>query len=199
MCKNDIPDERLRVFISSAQSNEGGFAWSEVRRRIKDYLKECPYINPFIIEDVASCTQSGQYYQRQLLRADIVVLLVKGEVRNGTATEYALATKHKKPMLIYFLDDGSMKELSAVTLKKDVQDNDYCTYCSMPNFDDIEKIVRKNVIESVICYFQDMPYHGKWVDTNTEAISLSNENEVQEAKHSVPTKKIGRASCRERV
>lgn len=188
MCKNDIPDERLRVFISSAQSNEGGFAWSEVRRRIKDYLKECPYINPFIIEDVASCTQSGQYYQRQLLRADIVVLLVKGEVRNGTATEYALATKHKKPMLIYFLDDGSMKELSAVTLKKDVQDNDYCTYCSMPNFDDIEKIVRKNVIESVICYFQDMPYHGKWVDTNTEAISLSNENEVQEAKHSVPTK-----------
>ena len=30
----EVPDERLRVFISSAQSNEGGFAWSEVRRRI---------------------------------------------------------------------------------------------------------------------------------------------------------------------
>ena len=38
----EVPDERLRVFISSAQSNEGGFAWSAVRRRIKDYLKECP-------------------------------------------------------------------------------------------------------------------------------------------------------------
>lgn len=186
MCKNDIPDERLRVFISSAQSNEGGFAWSEVRRRIKDYLKECPYINPFIIEDVASPTQSGQYYQRQLLHADIVVLLVKGEVRNGTATEYALATQYKKPMLIYFLDDGSIKELSAVTLKKDVQDNDYCTYRSMPNFDNIEKVVQKNVIESVICYFQDMPYHGEYVGTGTEATSLP--NEAQEAKHSVPTK-----------
>ena len=118
----DIPDERLRVFISSAQSNEGGFAWSDVRRRIKDYLEECSYLNPFIIEDGASPMKSGQYYQMQLLRADIVVLLVKGEVRNGTATEYALAKKHKKPMLIYFLDDEQIKELSAVKLKKDVQD-----------------------------------------------------------------------------
>ncbi len=34
--------------------------------------------------------------------ADIVVLLVRGEVRNGTATSATLAIKHKKPMLIYF-------------------------------------------------------------------------------------------------
>ena len=63
----EIPDERLRVFISSAQSNEGGFAWSEVRRRIKDHLKECPYLNPFIIEDDASPMQSEQRYQSQLV------------------------------------------------------------------------------------------------------------------------------------
>ena len=50
MRKNDFPnDEQLRVFISSAQSNEGGLAWGEVRCKIKDYLKECPYLNPFII------------------------------------------------------------------------------------------------------------------------------------------------------
>ena len=42
MRKNDFPnDEQLRVFISSAQSNEGGLAWGEVRCKIKDYLKEC--------------------------------------------------------------------------------------------------------------------------------------------------------------
>lgn len=186
MCKTDIPDERLRVFISSAQSNEGGFAWSEVRRRIKGYLKECPYLNPFIIEDDASPVKSSQRYQRQLMRADMVVLLVKGEVRNGTATEYALAKTNKKPMLIYFLDDGSFQELSAIALKKDVQDNDYCTYCSLPNFDNIEKIVRKNVIESVIRHFQDMAYHGEYVETCTETMSLP--NKVEEAKHSVPTK-----------
>lgn len=45
---------------------------------------------------------SSQFYQMQLIRADIVVLLVRGEVRNGTATEYALAIKHKKPMVNLF-------------------------------------------------------------------------------------------------
>lgn len=182
----EIPDERLRVFISSAQSNEGGFAWSAVRRKIKDYLKECPYLNPFIIEDDASPMQSEQRYQRQLLRADIVVLLVKGEVRKGTATEYALATKYKKPLLIYFLDDGSMPELSAVELKKNVQMTDYCTYRSMPSFDGIEKAVRKNVIESVICYFQDRTLHNAEKNPDTDTMVLT--NEAQQTKHSIPTK-----------
>lgn len=186
MYEIDIPDERLRVFISSAQSNEGEFSWSEVRRRIKDYLKECPYLNPFIMEDVASPTQSEQHYQRQLRRADIVVLLVKGEVRTGTATEYALATKYKKPMLVYFLNDGSIKELSAISLQKNIEDNDYCTYCSMPTFDDIEKVVRKDIIESVICYFQDVSSHSKPMRASTETVSLP--SETQEIKHSVPTK-----------
>ncbi len=183
---NEIPDERLRIFISSAQSNEGIFAWSEVRRRIKDYLKECPFFNPFIIEDVASPVKSEQFYQMQLLRADLVVLLVKGEVRKGTATEYALATTHKKPILIYFLDDGSMQELSAVALKKDVQAKDYCTYHSTPNFDDIEKVVRKHVIETLICSFQFKAMEDKLMDTGSELMTLP--NETQPSEHSVPTK-----------
>ena len=182
----ELPDERLRIFISSAQSNEGGFAWGTVRRRIKDYLKECPYLNPFIIEDDASPMQSEQRYQRQLLRADIVVLLVKGEVRNGTATEYALATQNKKPLLIYFLEDGSMPELSVVKLKKNVQMTDYCTYCSMSSFEGIEKVVRKDVIESVICYFQDRTLNYSGTNLDTDIMSLS--NEVQQTKHSIPTK-----------
>ncbi len=187
MCNHEIPDERLRVFISSAQSNEGGFAWLNVRRKIKDYLKECPYLNPFIIEEGASPVKSGQYYQIQLLRADIVVLLVKGEVRNGTATEYALAKKHKKPMLIYFLDDEQIKELSAIRLKKDVQDNDYCTYCSLTNFDDVEKRVRKDVIESVIRYFQYSQLNSGYSEEDiTDTTSVS--NDTQDFKHSIPTK-----------
>ena len=40
-CINVIPSERLRVFISSAQNNENGTAWSDVRRRIKASLQQC--------------------------------------------------------------------------------------------------------------------------------------------------------------
>lgn len=187
MRKNDFPnDEQLRVFISSAQSNEGGLAWGEVRCKIKDYLKECPYLNPFIIEDYASIMPSSQFYQMQLIRADIVVLLVRGEVRNGTATEYALAIKHKKPMLIYFLEDNSMPELSAVSLKNNVKENDYCTYRLMSDFDNIEKVVRKDIIENVIRYFQNMNLKGNDQESDTETMFLS--NIAQQSKNSIPTK-----------
>ena len=67
-----VPTERLRVFISSAQSAEGGFAWSDVRQRVKKHLEECLYLNPFIIEEVTSTTPSNQFYQQQLLRLTLL-------------------------------------------------------------------------------------------------------------------------------
>lgn len=129
-----IPEERLRVFISSAQSNENGFAWGDVRRRIKECLSVCPYLNPFIIEDNPSTTPSLQFFQSQLRKADLTVLLVKGEVRKGTAVEYAQATKWKKPLLIYFLKDDQ-PDLDVIKLKRELQTTDYCTYREVDNFD----------------------------------------------------------------
>ena len=47
------PATRLKVFISSAQRDENGFKWGEIRRQVKDCLGECPYIISFIIDTVA--------------------------------------------------------------------------------------------------------------------------------------------------
>lgn len=126
-CINVIPSERLRVFISSAQNNENGTAWSDVRRRIKASLQQCIYLNPFIIEDEASVMPSTQLYQRQVEKSDVVVLLVKGEVRYGTATEYSLSAMLKKPLLIYFIDDEN-PNLDVVKLKMEIETTDRCTY-----------------------------------------------------------------------
>ena len=171
-----LPSERLRVFISSAQSNEGGFAWSEVRRRIKDYLGQCIYLNPFIIEDIASSTPSTQLFQRQVERADVIVLLVKGEVRKGTATEYALASKLKKPLFVYFLEVDN-PSLDVTKLKKDIQTNDRCTYHPVSSFDNIEHCIRNEVIEDVIRTFQDKYYSSTVDDTNTGFLPPENISE----------------------
>ena len=37
-CVGNVLSERIKVFISSAQRNEKGFAWEETRRRIKEKL-----------------------------------------------------------------------------------------------------------------------------------------------------------------
>lgn len=182
----NIPAERLSVFISSSQNNEGVFAWGDVRRRIKNHLKKCIYLNPFIIEDEASVIQSSQFYQRQLLRADIVVLLVKGEIRKGTATEYALASTHKKPLLVYFLEDGSLSELSVINLKNELQTKDYCTYRAMKSFESIETEILNDVIKNVIRFFQDMPLYVSDLEQPTEQVLVGSEVDV--SKFSTPTK-----------
>lgn len=164
-CVDILPSERIRVFISSAQSNENGFAWSDVRRRIKDYLKSCVYLNPFIIEDEASATPSNQFFQRQVERADVIVLLVKGEVRTGTATEYALAAKLKKPLLVYFIDDDT-PNLEVVKLKKDIQAVDRCTYHQVSTFTNIETIIRSDLMNDIIRAFQDKYYISAFDNEN---------------------------------
>ena len=181
-----IPAERLRVFISSAQSDEGLFAWSDVRQRVKKHLEECIYLNPFIIEDVASTIPSNQFYQQQLLKSDIVVLLVKGEVRKGTATEYALASRYKKPLLVYFLEDGCVPSLSVVELKSDIQSTDYCTYRQVKNFDDIEIQIRNDVIQDVIRYYQSYSFQYAELGEISETILPVQVDSVDTP--SVPTK-----------
>ena len=42
---------------------------------------------------------------QQVIRSNIVVLLIKNELRFGTETEFITAEKYRKPMLVYFLGD----------------------------------------------------------------------------------------------
>lgn len=180
------PPIRLNVFISSAQRNENGFKWGEVRREVKNYLEECPYIVPFIIDVVASEISSTQLFQYEVLKADIVVMLIKGEVRPGTSTEFATATKNKKPLLVYFLKDDN-PSLEVEQLRKAVQVADYCTYRDIDDFDNIAQIVRNDIISNVIRYYQYDHFNKSGVDTATVELSAVVE-EPSLPKHSTPAK-----------
>lgn len=180
------PPIRLNVFISSAQRNENGFKWGEVRREVKNHLEECPYIVPFIIDVVASEISSTQLFQYEVLKADIVVMLIKGEVRPGTSTEFATATKNKKPLLVYFLKDDN-PSLEVEQLRKAVQVADYCTYRDIDDFDNIAQIVRNDIISNVIRYYQYDHFNKSEVDTTTVKLTAVVE-EASLPKCSIPTK-----------
>lgn len=185
-CNIQIPDERLRVFISSAQNEENGLKWTEIRRKIKNYLNECPYLNPFIIENFASHIQSNQFFQSQVERADLVVLMVKGELRNGTFIEYTLATKLKKPLMTYFIKDDSPSD-DVLKLKQSIQDTDYCTYRELDSIEDIEKCIRKDVIENTIrCYQQNTTEKTPSFDTEEKSVVVP--KVVEPSRISVPSK-----------
>lgn len=181
------PATRLNVFISSAQRDENGFKWGEVRRQVKEHLEECPYIIPFIIDVVASEISSTQLFQYEVLKADVVVMLIKGEVRPGTSTEFATATKHNKPLLVYFLKDEN-PSLEVTQLRKAVQAVDYCTYRDMDTFDNIAEIVRSDVIANVIRYYQYDHFTKNGIDTASVEVSAVTAESASSTKHGTPTK-----------
>ena len=145
--------EKLKIFISSAQNIENGLSWHEIRLRIKEHLKKEKILDPFIMEDVCSTIPSAQLYQVQVLNSDIVVLLVKGDVREGTRTEFALCAKHKIPLLVYFISDPSPSS-NVEKIKETIQEDDLCTYNSVSDLDGIEKRIKRDIFDDIVRYFK---------------------------------------------
>ena len=108
----------LRVFISSAQNNEGDFQWTNIRKTVQKKLNQCPYFESFIMEDIASYQKSSQVYQSELIKSDVVVLLLKEELRAGTEIEYSLARKYNIPLLAYFIGNTSEEKKKKKYSKK---------------------------------------------------------------------------------
>lgn len=122
--------------------------------QIKKKLMKCPFLNPFIIEEHASHKPSNQFYQREVARCNIYVLLVKGVVRPGTLKEYALAEYYKKPALIYFLDDAAPNS-KVRKLKDNLIRSDYCTFKGVSDFKSIDITVWQDIMENLVRDFLD--------------------------------------------
>jgi len=113
---NPVIDNKLKVFVSSAMGvkkktkSSDSFDWLEIRKAVKDALNQCPYIQAFTIESHASEIPSTEYMLYNVEKSDIVVLIVKDEVRPGTHKEYIYCQEHKKPLLGYFFTEKRLKK-----------------------------------------------------------------------------------------
>lgn len=151
------PRDQLKIFVSSAQRNEGDLEWEKVRERVVKNLRECPFLNPFIIEDSGSELPSTQKFLFEVEQSDLVVLLVKGIIREGTAREISSAMTRKKPMLVYFLEDEN-PSYTVEKLKQNLRENDYCTYKKINSIEKVEEQILQEVIENVLGYYKFKHY-----------------------------------------
>ena len=147
------PKNVLRVFVSSAQRNEGNFDWKEVRARIVEKIRTCPFLIPFIMEESGSELPSVQRFTYRVQQSDIVILLVKGDVRDGTAMEVSAAMAKKKPMLVFFLEDDN-PSYKVGQLKREIAGNDYCSYHKIDSLDHVEDQVFQDLVENIIEFYQ---------------------------------------------
>lgn len=188
-----IIEEKIKVFVSSAmgpESDEGSeddFLWLEFRKKVKEELNKCPYIQAFTIEDRASTMRSVSFMMSNVDFSDIVVLLIKNEFRDGTKEEYIHCRETNKPLLVFFFGDGNESE-KVKDLRKDIQKDDICLYRNMSDFINAEKIIANAVIQDVVFFYRDK--HRKApllhpIDIDGVPIKLSIENEPF-----VPTKNV---------
>ena len=150
---------RLKVFISSSMSEEqeqdqkGSFHWRNFRKKVKDELNSCPYINAFTIEDFASTMPSKSFMLKNVDASDIVVLLIKNEIRDGTRKEYERCIQNHKPLLVFFFEDKEESD-EVIKLRESIENKDYCNYIKIKDFLNAEKIIENAVIQDVIFYYQ---------------------------------------------
>ena len=89
--------DKISVFVSSSMRDEDGFSWSVLREEISELLRSSDLFQPFAIEEHASFLPSKQFYLANVQQCDVLVSLIRGELRPGTRDEIQCAINHNKP------------------------------------------------------------------------------------------------------
>ncbi|EGO6578287.1 hypothetical protein GZ782_002766, partial [Enterococcus faecalis] len=144
---------KLEVFISSAMGEESGTKWLEIRKSIKNTLCKCEFLSPFTIEDHANEIPSTQFFTWWIKRADVVVILVKNEIRPGTQQEIDIAIEKGIPILVYFCNTEEIAQ-SAKEFKNYMISKDKTTFKLLDSFIDIDKIVFNDIVNNLISYYK---------------------------------------------
>lgn len=171
-----IPSSRINAFISSAMKDEKDVNWLDIRKKVCNILKRCPYINPFTIEEHVSEIPSSNFFMFKVKQCDILILMIKEEIRAGVRQEIEVARKDGKAIILYFYKYADSKS-DAYKLKCELEDADYCTRKLIENFDNIEEIILNDLMCDIIDTYN---YHHFLTSQNqiysNSLISIPNAN-----------------------
>lgn len=78
---------------------------------IKTFLERMPLYEPFLIESGASPDNVIEKYIEEVKRSDIIILVLKKELREGVRKEFVAAKDYKKRIFAYLHSQNANKEL----------------------------------------------------------------------------------------
>lgn len=106
--------DKISVFISSSMRDEGDFSWSDFRKEISDLLWYSDLFHPFAIEEHVSPLPSEQFYLAKVQQCDVLVTLIREELRVGTESEIRFAIEQEKPLVLITIGDNQDKATEAL-------------------------------------------------------------------------------------
>lgn len=126
-----IDRDRIEVFVSSSMSDEGDFSWQQLRDELNRALLKSDIFKPFAIESHASIEPSSSYYLNRLVQSDIVIGIIRSELRPGTSKELYRAIQLRKPLSLVKLEGETSSDIES--LFRYVREMDACTYVELPS------------------------------------------------------------------
>ena len=126
-----IDRDRIDVFVSSSMSDEGDFSWQQLRDELNRALLKSDIFKPFAIESHASIEPSSSYYLNRLVQSDIVIGIIRSELRPGTSKELYRAIQLRKPLILVRLEGETSSDIES--LFRYVREMDACTYVELPS------------------------------------------------------------------
>lgn len=126
-----IDRDRIEVFVSSSMRDEGDFSWLQLRDELNRALLKSDIFKPFTIESHASIEPSSSYYLNRLVQSDIVIGIIRSELRPGTSKELYRAIQLRKPLILVKLEGETSSDIES--LFRYVREMDACTYVELPS------------------------------------------------------------------
>lgn len=126
-----IDRDRIEVFVSSSMSDEGDFSWQQLRDELNRALLKSDIFKPFAIESHASIEPSSSYYLNRLVQSDIVIGIIRSELRPGTSKELYRAIQLRKPLILVKLEGETSSDIES--LFRYVREMDACAYVELPS------------------------------------------------------------------
>lgn len=126
-----IDRDRIEVFVSSSMRDEGDFNWQQLRDELNRALLKSDIFKPFAIESHASIEPSSSYYLNRLVQSDIVIGIIRSELRPGTSKELYRAIQLRKPLILVKLEGETSSDIES--LFRYVREMDACTYVELPS------------------------------------------------------------------
>lgn len=169
-----IDRDRIEVFVSSSMQDEDTFCWRKLRDELNNALLKSDIFKPFAIEFHASTEPSSSYYLNRLAQSDIVVGIIRSELRPGTSRELRRAISLRKPLILVKLESEMSPDIES--LFRYAREMDACTYVELPSDSGLVSYLMDQLNNVMVDLFHNRRFEiedgGSAVFTDTAPVSI---------------------------
>jgi len=144
-------DERVRVYLSSSMATP---EHRSLRNELKDFLDTDDLLSVYAIEDLGSGYGANELMVQKVLWSDVVLMLLQDDLRPGVETEYHLAQRNGKRLVILVHSSSRSQELDNFLSYIEQEGCEY--FGTYSGLDDLKPLARESLRADVVDVYREV-------------------------------------------